>query len=331
MRFIDLCAGIGAGKLGLEANGLECVAHAEFDAKPERTYQLFYGTKTEDNFGDLMEIDTAQLPEADFLIAGFPCQTFSIMGQRKGFDDERGNIIYGIIKILQDKNIKYFLLENVKGLVNHDKGRTFRIIQEELDRAGYNVYSKVLNSVNYGVPQLRERIYIAGFRKDIDKYNFEFPKGREYEYNFDDFIDPDNNNYLNKNDATFLRYLGNKYNRNKYSIEEILTWNNIVIDTRQSDLRTYDSVFPTLRTGRHGLLYVKNGKIKKLNGYEALLIQGFPKEYAKKIKNNSKFANGHILSQAGNAMTVNVIEAISKSMINSKEKDFGVEQVCLEI
>src|SRR5699024_6140072 len=263
MKFIDLCAGIGAGKLGLEANGLECVAHAEFDPKPEKTYQLFYGTKDEDNFGDLMKIDTDELPDAEFLIAGFPCQTFSIMGQRKGFDDERGNIIYGIIKILKEKNIKYFLLENVKGLVNHDKGRTFRIIQEELDRAGYNVYSKVLNSVNYGVPQLRERIYIAGFRKDLDKHNFEFPEGKEYEYNFDDFIDPDNNNCMAEDDATFLRYLGNKYNQNKYTMDEILTWNNVVIDTRQSDFRTYDAVFPTLRTGRHGLLYVKNGKLKK--------------------------------------------------------------------
>lgn len=327
MRFIDFCSGIGGGRIGLENNGLKCIGHSEIDEKADKTYSLFFNDYN--NYGDLMEIDTDELPDFDFLISGFPCQTFSIVGKREGFNDVRGNIIYGLIKILVDKNIKYFILENVKGLVNHDKGRTFSIIQNELNRAGYNVYSKVLNSANFGVPQKRERIYLVGFRKDLDRYNYDFPKGKADNYSFNDFLDEENNDVLDANNETFKRYLNNKYNKGKYNIEEILSWTNTVIDTRQSDLRKYNEIFPTLRTGRHGLLYVKNGVIKKMNGYESLLLQGFPKELAKKIKNNRNFNNNNILSQAGNAMTVNVIEDITKEILISLVKSKGAKQLCI--
>ncbi len=321
IKFMDFCSGIGGGRLGLERNGFECVGHSEIDDKSDKTYNLFFNDYN--NYGDLMKIDTKKLPDFDFMVGGFPCQTFSIVGKREGFNDDRGNIIYGLIDILVKKNIKYFLLENVKGLVNHDKGRTFKIIQNKLENSGYNVYSKVLNSCNFGVPQKRERIYLVGIRKDLDNHKFEFPKGKLYNYDFEDFIDEDNSYIFDENNATFQRYLNNKYNKDKYTVDEILSWDNIVIDTRQSDLRTYERIFPTLRTGRHGLLYVKDGVIKKLNGYESLLLQGFPKEISKKIKNNADFNNNRILSQAGNAMTVNVIEEIVKSMINSLDLEKG--------
>ncbi|MEK7072741.1 MAG: DNA (cytosine-5-)-methyltransferase, partial [Patescibacteria group bacterium] len=110
-------------------------------------------------------------------IAGFPCQTFSVIGQRKGMGDHRGQVIYGLIKIMNAKNLPYFILENVKGLVNHEGGKTLRVILEELDKAGYRVYCKVLNSLNYGVPQMRERIYFVGIRKDLAKNdNFPWPE-----------------------------------------------------------------------------------------------------------------------------------------------------------
>ena len=137
MKFIDLCSGIGGGRLGMEANGLQCVGHAEIDAEPDKTYTLFFGE--EKNYGDVMSINPATLPHFDFLIAGFPCQTFSIVGQRKGFNDERGQVIFGIEKILKECNTKYFILENVKGLVNHDDGKTFRFIIELLEKVGYDV------------------------------------------------------------------------------------------------------------------------------------------------------------------------------------------------
>lgn len=250
------------------------------------------------------------------MIAGFPCQTFSIVGKRAGFEDERGQIIYYLIEIMKQKEVKYFILENVKGLVNHNKGKTFDIIKNELEHIGDNIYYKVLNSSDFGVPQMRERIYIVGFKKEIDNKKFKFPIKTIFNKNFEYFLDEENNLELDILDKTFQKYLSNKYNDNRYQNEEILSWENCVIDWRQSDLRKYYKIFPTLRTGRHGLLYIKNRKIKKLNGYEALLLQGFPKNIAEKVK-KYKLNNNKILSQAGNAMTVNVIYEIAKEMINN--------------
>ncbi|MBU1044774.1 MAG: DNA (cytosine-5-)-methyltransferase [Candidatus Omnitrophica bacterium] len=318
LKFIDFCAGIGAGRLGLEKNGLQCVGFSEIDKNSEKTYREFFG-HDEINFGDLMKIDTKQMPDFDLMIAGFPCQTFSIVGQRKGMTDDRGQIIFGLIKIMLEKNLKYFILENVKGLVNHDKGRSLRIILEELDKAGYKVvFNKVLNSEHYGVPQMRERIYFVGIRKDLvknDDLGFidlpDKPKLSKY------LIDDDISFEFNENNSafkTFKRYLNNKYNKGNYNLDDLLEKDYTVLDTRQSDLRIYKNKVPTLRTGRHGILYVKKGKLRKLSGFESLLLQGFPKEKAKKVKDT--VSNTHLLSQAGNAMTVSVIERIGQNLLN---------------
>lgn len=325
LKFFDFCSGIGGGRIGMEEVGFECVGHSEIDLNTAKTYEKFFNDSR--NYGDLTKIDLKELPEFDIMIAGFPCQTFSIAGKREGFEDNRGLIIYSLIKIMKTKNVKYFLLENVKGLLNHDKGKTLRIIKNELEKAGYNLYTKVLNSINFGVPQMRERIYLVGFRKDLDNYTFEFPIEENIIYNLENYIDTKNVSELDKNNETFNKYLKNKYNKEKnYKIEDILTWENSIIDYRQSDLRRYNGYFPTLRTGRHGLLYIKNRKIVRLNGYEALLLQGFPKEIAEIVKKDKFFVNNTVLSQAGNAMTVNVIKKIAEKMkqaIESKERFFN--------
>ena len=316
LTFFDFCSGIGGGRLGMELSGLECVGHSEIDEKTSMTYTKFFNDNR--NYRDLTKIDPNILPNFDVLLAGFPCQTFSIAGKRQGFSDDRGKIIYSLIEIIKEKNIKYFLLENVKGLINHKKGETLRIIKNELEKIGYNLYIKVLNSIDFGVPQKRERVYIVGFRKDLDREKFEFPKEEDIIYNLEEYIDNSNDLELNKNDKTFNKYLKNKYNIDKnYRIEDILTWENSIIDYRQSDLRRYDGFFPTLRTGRHGLLYIKNGKLMKLSGYEALLLQGFPKNIAQKVKEDKFFVNSKVLSQAGNAMTVNVIRKITKKILEA--------------
>ncbi len=314
LKFFDFCSGIGGGRIGLENNGLECVGHCEIDEKTAETYKLFFDDGR--NFGDLTKVDIDKLPNFDFMIAGFPCQTFSIVGKRAGFEDERGQIIYSLIEIMKQKKVKYFILENVKGLINHDKGNTFKTIKEALENIGYNIYYKVLNSLDFGVPQIRERVYIVGFKKGYDNGMFEFPINNLSNKDFSWFIDEDNNLELDILDKTFQKYLSNKYNQNKIANEQVLSLENYVIDWRQSDLRKYDKIFPTLRAGRHGLLYIRNGKIKKLSGYEALLLQGFPKDIAEKVKQNG-LNNNKVLSQAGNAMTVNVIDAIAKAMIKN--------------
>lgn len=317
IKFMDFCAGIGAGRLGLENLGLNCVAFSEIDRYAEKTYREFFGEE-EKNHGDLMKINPADLPHFDLMVAGFPCQSFSVIGQRKGMNDHRGQIIYGLIKIMNGKNLPYFILENVKGLVNHEGGKTLKVILEELDKAGYKVYHRVLSSLHYGVPQMRERIYFVGIRKDLVKENkhFEWPKPVKTPKVENYLIDDGELEFNEKKRAyeTFLKFLDNKYNKGLFNVEKLLKEDYLVLDTRQSDLRLYRGKVPTLRTGRHGILYVRNGKFRKLSGYESLLLQGFPKNLAEKTK--GKIADVYLLSQAGNAMTVNTIKAIGKNLLD---------------
>lgn len=314
---MDFCAGIGAGRLGLQNLGMHCVAFSEIDKHAEQTYREFFGEE-EKNYGDLMKINPKDLPDFDLMIAGFPCQTFSVIGQRKGMGDHRGQVIYGLIKIMNSKNLPYFILENVKGLVNHEGGRTLKIILEELDKAGYKVYHRVLSSLHHGVPQMRERIYFIGVRKDLVKEgrNFEWPILVKTPKIEDYLIDFDELEFDEKKTAfqTFIRFLNNKYNKGLFDVKKLLKEDYLVLDTRQSDLRLYRGKVPTLRTGRHGILYVRNGKFRKLSGLESLLLQGFPKSLAEKVK--GKVADIYLLSQAGNAMTVSTIEAVGKSLLN---------------
>jgi len=316
LKFMDFCAGIGAGRLGLQNLGLECVGFSEIDKNAERTYREFFGYE-EKNYGDLMKINPNDLPDFDLMIAGFPCQSFSVIGQRKGMNDLRGQIIYGLIKIMNAKNLPYFILENVKGLTNHDNGRTFKIILEELDKTGYKVFSKVLSSLHYGVPQMRERIYFVGIRKDLieNSEKFEWPKQEKTPKIENYLIDDSELEFDEKKSAyeTFLRFLNNKYNKGLFKIEDLLKEDYLVLDTRQSDLRLYTNKVPTLRTGRHGILYVKKGKFRKLSGFESLLLQGFPKSLAEKVK--GKIADIYLLSQAGNAMTVSSIQSIGNNLL----------------
>lgn len=316
MKFVDFCAGIGAGRLGLQNLGLSCVGFSEIDKYAERTYREFFGQE-EKNYGDLMKINPNDLPSFDLMIAGFPCQSFSVIGQRKGMNDHRGQIIYGLIKIMNAKNLPYFILENVKGLVNHEGGKTLEIILEELNKAGYKVFPKVLNSLDYGVPQMRERIYFVGIRKDLfNGHDFGWPKPL-FPPDIQDYLVDDSGMEFNERGRayeTFLKYLDNKYNKGLFSIEKLLSEDYLVLDTRQSDLRLYRNKVPTLRTGRHGILYVRNGRFRRLSGFESLLLQGFPKNLSEKTK--GIIADVYLLSQAGNAMTVKVIEAIGKSLLN---------------
>lgn len=316
--FIDFCAGIGGGRLAFENLGFTCLGFSEIDKNAETTYKLFFG-QDEINYGDLTKINIDNLPDFDVMVGGFPCQTFSVIGQRKGMNDQRGEIIFHLINIMKKKNVKVFLLENVKGLVNHDNGKTLDIILEALDEAGYYTEWKILNSINYGVPQMRERVYFVGTKKDLIKNDikFSFPNSHTQTAHVENFLIDDQEITLDeKQEAykTFVKYLGNKYNQNKYSEAKLLESEYLVLDTRQSDLRLYYNKVPTLRLGRHGILYVKNKKFRKLSGYESLLLQGFPKELALKAKNNVVEAN--ILKQAGNAMTVNTVQAIAEKMLN---------------
>ena len=319
--FLDLCSGIGGGRLGLEQVGLSSVGYSDTSKLAVRTYTLMHNPTNEKYYYNLKRIKTENLPTYDMLIAGFPCQTFSVIGRKEGFSDDRGQIIFHIARILRDTKPKCFLLENVKGLVTHDKGNTIKIILNELSSIGYDVIYKVLNSIDFGVPQMRQRVYFIGIRKDlnknIDSFKWPIPVNKPPLSNF--LID---NNLASDERLEILSYyLKNPTNNGKYTVDDIKQMEGKIIDTRMNDLRIYEERCPTLRAQRDGLLYVKNHAIYQLTGYEALLLQGFPKEYADKVKN--EVSDRHLLMQAGNAMTVNVIKSLGEAIINFLKDDYN--------
>jgi len=312
--FIDFCSGIGGGRAGLERiSNTRCLGFSEINKSSEKTYRNIFNDTSETNYGDFTKINIDDLPYFDIMLAGFPCQTFSVLGQRKGFEDDRGQIIYYLIDILKKKQVPYFILENVKGLINHDKGQTLKTIIKDLEQAGYFVGYKVLSSLNYGVPQMRERVYFIGVKKD-KKTNgkYEWPLSIPTP-NLKNYLIDENSQILDENDPTFQKLLNNKYNKGKFDIKSLLNKDFLVIDTRQSDLRLYEGKVPTLRAGRHGILYVRNKKLHKLSGYESLLLQGFNQEIAKKV--SKEIPEQNLLFQTGNAMTVTVIEALGRKLI----------------
>lgn len=160
-------AGIGGFRSGLEAiGGFECVGYCEIDKYAKQAYEAMYDTGGELYFDDARKIVLEQLPDFDLLVGGFPCQSFSIAGARKGFDDTRGTLFFEIARIASVKKPKYLFLENVPGLLNHNQGRTFETIIHTLDELGYDVCWQVLNSKNFGVPQSRNRVFIIGYLRE---------------------------------------------------------------------------------------------------------------------------------------------------------------------
>ena len=216
---------------------------------------------------------------------------------------------------MKNKNIKYFVLENVKGLVNINKGKDLKHILETLDNAGFNVNYKVLNTLDFGLPQSRERVYFVGIRKDLKNNNFIFPDKKIKINDLKKYLIDDRKEYIIEKNSkrwnTLIKQINNKYNKGNFNIDELLKKNLLVIDTRQSDLRLYEGYIPTLRTGRSGICYVRDGILRKLSAKESLLFQGFSEEYYNKVR---EVNDGIILEQTGNAMSVNAISAIASEL-----------------
>ncbi len=320
MKFFDFCSGIGAGRLGLEHAGMTCVGYSEISRNAIKTYNILHNTQNELKFGNLTKIDTDKLPEFDVAIAGFPCQTFSVIGRREGLNDLRGQIVFKIMDLLKAKNVPYFIFENVKGLTTHDKGKTLKKIIDSIESDGYHVEYKVLMSSHFGVPQIRQRVYLIGIRNDMIRpgKQFEWPSEDVTYSDVRPFLCDVNNEISDINYEYFERYVDNETNQGKYKISDLKQEEYLIIDTRQSDMRLYRNRIPTLRSFRDGLYYIREGVIRELTGYEALLIQGFPKEYANKVK--GIIDDRHLLMQAGNAMTVGVITALGKSLVKYCEE-----------
>ena len=165
IRFFDMFSGIGGFRAGLETiDGYKCIGHCEIDEFADKSYRCLFNTDGEVFFNDATKIDPKDIPEFDLLCAGFPCQAFSVAGKRKGFEDARGTLFFEIARVLREKRPKYFLLENVPGLLSHDKGWTFTAILSTLSELGYGIEWQLLNSADFKVPQSRKRMFAFGYR-----------------------------------------------------------------------------------------------------------------------------------------------------------------------
>lgn len=308
---IDLFAGVGGIRIGFENAGFKTVFANDFEEQCRNTYDLnFKDSKLV--VEDIRKIGIKDLPKFDFLLGGFPCQAFSIAGYRQGFSDEkgRGNLFFDIARILEAHKPEGFLLENVKNLKSHDGEKTFRIIKETLEEIGYHVKEKVLNTMEYGnVPQNRERIYIVGFRNKLYHDRFEFPEKVKLTKKITDLLEKNVPEKYYYNDKPLFEKL-----------KDSITEEGKVYQWRRQYVRENKSgVCPTLTanmgTGGHNVPIIKDKKgIRKLTPLECFRIQGFPESYIL-----PKISDSALYKQAGNSVSVPVIEAVAKQMMKAME------------
>ena len=300
----ELFAGIGGIGLGFKQAGFKIIWANEIDEKACQTYAKNHKCKI--LCKDMTNIDPKTLPKIDVLTGGFPCQAFSIAGYRKGFSDERGNMFFDILRYIRALKPKVIFLENVKNLVAHDKGKTFRIIKNALNQAGYNIKYKVMKTAEYSeIPQNRERIYIVGFLKTSDYNKFDFPNQKIKPKPISDFLDK-------KVDSTFY------YNDNQiYSIlkNEIIDKNTIYQWRRRYVRANKSGLCPTLTAnmgmGGHNVPLIKDSKgIRKLTPRECARFQGFPESFILP----DDLSNTTLYKQIGNSVSVPIIYSIAKNI-----------------
>lgn len=323
-KSIDLFAGIGGIRLGFEkafSDAIETVYVSEWDEYAQKTYSLNFNDSF-DIAGDITKVAESDIPAFDICLAGFPCQAFSLAGKRMGFDDDykgmcRGTLFQDVVRICEYHKPKVIFCENVKGLTIHDKGRTFKIIKNAFEQIGYNVFSQVLNSKDFGVPQNRERIYIVAFRKDIDSSDFRFPVGTNSATKIRDIMEEKTVSVKYYLSTTYLDTLVKHKKRHEekgngfgYEIRDLNSQagaivcggmgreRNLIVDKRLKDFTPITHIKGEVN--RKG--------IRKMTPREWARLQGFPDDY--KIE----LADTHMYKQFGNSVTVNVIEAIAQEI-----------------
>ena len=335
LRSIDLFAGIGGIRIGFDnafGEQIQTVFVSEWDKFAQKTYEANF----KDDFkiaGDITKIDEDSIPEFDICLAGFPCQAFSLAGKRMGFDDDykglcRGTLFQDVVRICEHHKPKVIFCENVKGLTIHDRGRTFKVITKAFEQIGYTVYSKVLNSKDFGVPQNRERIYIVAFRNDIDSKGFEFPEGDNDKTCIKDILEkaPISSKYYLSDVYVDTLKAHKERHKNKgngfgYEIRPLDGQagaivcggmgreRNLIIDSRPH------SMVPVT----HIKGEINKEDIRKLTPREWARLQGFPESYKLEL------ADTHLYKQFGNSVTVPVIEAIANEIRRVLENEQKVQ------
>lgn len=330
LKAIDLFCGIGGFRLALERNNCTTILSSDIDKYAQQTYSHNFGEKP---LGDIYNININDIPDFDILTAGFPCQPFSYAGKNEGFKDKtKGTLFFKILEILEAKQPEMFLLENVKGLKSHEKGQTMNIILSSLTKLGYDIHWKILSSLDFGVPQKRERWYCVGFKK---KTFFKFPEGNESDTILRDIIDFNENNpklklsdfeaqrikyhFDNASEGERIEHDNSKYapttKKGKHGVFSFQKADGSlrfhVGDKAKTQIQEafyccLDTYSPTIIANRVPKLWDLE---RKLSVDEAKRLQGFPEKFVFPVSDNQAY------KQLGNSVTVPVIESILKSML----------------
>lgn len=309
LKCASFFAGVGGIDLGFKQAGFDIVFANEFDPNACKTFQANFKTKLDSR--SIIDLPTQDIPNFDVMIAGFPCQAFSIAGKQQGFNDKgRGDLFFELERIFKAKKPKIIFLENVKNLVSHDKGRTFEIIKQSLISNGYHIKFQVLNASQFGVAQNRERIYIVCFLdKDLcDK--FEFPKPFQLNKQVSDYLENENDidgKYYYKESTPFF---------NELSIvsdaKTVYQWRRKYVRKNMSNL--CPTLTANMGTGGHNVPLInpqgKRTTVRKLTPRECFNFQGYPKDFIL-----PKLADCHLYKEAGNSVVVPVIRQIAEQII----------------
>jgi DNA (cytosine-5)-methyltransferase 1 len=300
LKFIDLFCGIGGFRYALEGAasklniGTECVFSSDIDVECQKTYASNFGERP---VGDITKIEASEIPDHDLLLAGFPCQAFSIMGKMRGFEDTRGTLFFDIARILSAKKPKAFVLENVKLLKGHDHGRTLRRIMETLRDLGYQTDWRVFNALDFGLPQKRERIWIVGHKLDAQLH---WPVGTAPMKPLIEILE---RNVDKKHYAS--NYIQKKRLRSLKPRSEPTIWH----ENKAGHISAYPYSC-ALRAGASYNYLLVNG-VRRLTPREMLRLQGFPEKF--KITST----DSQTRKQVGNSLPVNVAQSVISSLLAS--------------
>lgn len=319
--FIDLFAGIGGIRLAFEKVGGKCVMSSEWDSYAQKTYSENFG---EIPLGDITKINEKDVPDHDILCGGFPCQAFSIAGKRKGFNDIRGTLFFEVARIIKEKKPKAFFLENVKGLMNHDKGRTLKTILDVLrnDLGYYVTEPKIMNAKDFGLAQNRERVFIVGFRKDLGINSFSYPRKRKKKVAFEevmekkpvsakyylstvylDTLKKHKERHAKKGNGFGYEIIDTKGIANAIVVGGMGRERNLIIDKRQKKLIPVTNI--------KGIVNKKG--IRKMTPREWARLQGFPDSFRIPVSDAQAY------KQFGNSVAVSAIHATAKEIIKHLE------------
>jgi DNA (cytosine-5)-methyltransferase 1 len=327
--FSDLCAGIGGFRIALESVGGQCVYSAELSDECEKTYEANFTEKYD--FKDVTKIDALNFPYVDVLCAGFPCQPFSIAGNKKGFNDPRGEIFFKLADIIKESQPKIVFLENVTNLIRINQGQVMRDILSVLDEIGYNVSFEVLDSSNYGVAQARNRVYIIGKRKDLGFQPFLFTQKTAPKKSFRSIIEKgDYSIPISEKWEKYIDYYTGVINENEIGFELPKTRKKLeradvtadlkdcVFQIRSSGIRalSIDKPLPTFAvsvSGGGAMIPVYSGERRHISLLEMKRLMGFP--------DNFKFpvSRTNAIKQLANAVCPPVIQSIGKDIVRQIE------------